>query len=357
MNRVTLAVAGARKTQSIVDACAGAPAGRRILTLTYTLTGQAELEGRLQRACTAGQAPEVLGWYAFLMRHWIRPYLPLLFPGHKLRGLNFEGEPARGRFATGAPRYLDSDDNAYKLYLSKLAHEVSKISGGAVIDRLSRLYDEIYIDEVQDLTGCDLHIVQALLESDIDVYMVGDIRQSVYDTNARDQNLRQFRGLKMVDWFEQQRDAGRLHIDHLSTTWRSNQIIATFSDTIIAKYGFEPTVSMHESEADHTGVFAVRFEDVGAYVAAFDPMCIRDTVKTAADVDLPFMNFGKVKGLTTDHVMIFPPSTVAKFIAQGTSLADGTACGLYVAVTRARHSVAFVLADVEASGLEIWKPS
>ncbi len=46
MNTATLAVAGSRKTQSIVDACATGPAGRRRLVLTYTLTGQRDLERR-----------------------------------------------------------------------------------------------------------------------------------------------------------------------------------------------------------------------------------------------------------------------------------------------------------------------
>lgn len=81
MNRVTLAVAGSRKTQSIVDACAnGAPEVRR-LTLTFTRTGQSELAERLRRACSPGAVPEVMGWYSFLLQHFIRPYLPLKFPG------------------------------------------------------------------------------------------------------------------------------------------------------------------------------------------------------------------------------------------------------------------------------------
>ncbi|MER5837960.1 hypothetical protein ABT116_46480, partial [Streptomyces sp. NPDC002130] len=61
MNRVTLAVAGSRKTQSIVDACAGGAPGVRRLALTFTQTGQAELNGRLQQACAPGTSPEVMG--------------------------------------------------------------------------------------------------------------------------------------------------------------------------------------------------------------------------------------------------------------------------------------------------------
>lgn len=100
MNRVTLAVAGSRKTQSIVDACAGGAPGVRRLALTFTQTGQAELNGRLQQACAPGTSPEVMGWFTFLLRHCIRPYLPLRFPEQRLRGLNFDGEPVGG----GTPR-------------------------------------------------------------------------------------------------------------------------------------------------------------------------------------------------------------------------------------------------------------
>src|SRR4051812_32163821 len=133
MNRLTLAVAGSRKTQSIVDACAKGAPGIRRLALTFTQTGQAELEERLRQACAPGTAPEVMGWFAFLLRHCIRPYLPLLFPGRRLSGLNFDGEPAAGRHAVGPARYLDAEGRAYRLHLSRLAYQVSTASRGAVI--------------------------------------------------------------------------------------------------------------------------------------------------------------------------------------------------------------------------------
>jgi superfamily I DNA/RNA helicase len=47
--RVTLAVAGSRKTQGIVEHCAGLPAARRVLALTYTQKNQQELQDRLAR--------------------------------------------------------------------------------------------------------------------------------------------------------------------------------------------------------------------------------------------------------------------------------------------------------------------
>ena len=186
MNRATIAVAGSRKTQSIVDACADGTPDLRRLALTYTRTGQAELEGRLKQACALGAAPDVMGWFAFLLRHCIRPYLPLKFPGQQLRGLNFDGVPVHRRYTTGTARFFDREDRAYRLHLSKLAYDVSRASNGAVIDRISHIFDEIYIDEVQDLTGCDLYIVKQLMDSPaIDIYMVGDVRQSVLTPTRR----------------------------------------------------------------------------------------------------------------------------------------------------------------------------
>lgn len=356
MNRLTLAVAGSRKTQSIVDACATGATGVRRLALTFTQTGQAELEGRLRQACAPGTAPEVMGRFAFLLRHCIRPYLPLKYSGQRLRGLNFEGVPVGGMYASGVSRYFDSEGRAYRLHLSKLASDVSQASHGAVVDRLSHIYDEIYIDEVQDLTGCDLHIVKQLMDSSgIDIFMVGDVRQSVFDTNPQDPNLKQYRGVNMLDWFELYRTAGLLDVQHNAETWRANQAIADFSDTLFpTQFSFEPTVSRQTDMTVHHGVFAITEGDAQAYLLAHNPQPLRDSIATARDVDLPFRNFGKVKGLTFDRVLIYPTRPIAKFLTDGTELAPKTACGLYVAVTRAKHSVAFVVPDPSATGLQTW---
>lgn len=354
MNRVILAVAGSRKTQSIVDACSMGATGVRRLALTFTQTGQAELEGRLRSACPPGAAPEVMGWYAFLLRHCVRPYLPLQFPDQRLRGLNFEGDP--GRYSKGVRRFFDADGRAYRLHLSKLAYEASDASKGAVVDRIAHIYDEIYIDEVQDLTGCDLHIVEQLMNAaDLDVHMVGDVRQSVFDTNPQDPNLKQYRGVNMLNWFDLHQRSGLLEVTQNAVTWRANQLIASFSDTLFpATFTFDPTVSNQGQTTDHDGVFAIAEPDVSAYLQRFHPQPLRERITTARDVDLPFRNFGKVKGLTFDRVLIYPTSTITRFLTSGTQLAPRTACGLYVAVTRAKHSAAFVVPDPSQTTLTRW---
>lgn len=361
MNTATLAVAGSRKTQSIVDACAQGPAGQRRVVLTYTLTGQRDLERRLAAACDPANVPEVCGWYAFLLRHWVRPFLPLRYGGRRLNGLNFDGVPRSLPngvvIAKGAARYLDSESRAYRRSLSKLAADVAEAAQGTVITRLERIYDEIYIDEVQDMTGCDLDVLELLLDSKSVVHLVGDIRQSLFDTNPQDPRHRKFRGLKMLEWFKLQEKAGRLQLTFSSTTWRSIQSVAAFADSLFdSSLGFQSTISAQTAISDHDGVFVLKPKYVGAYIDSYSPVCLRQSVSTSIPAGITATNFGVSKGLTHERVLIFPTKTIVKFVTKGTPLPQKSACGLYVGVTRAVHSVAFVIDKPTESRLMIWQP-
>lgn len=344
MNIVTLAVAGGRKTQSIVDKCEDSSSTPdRILTITYTRTGQRELKSRLAQRYRPRQPPRTIGWWSFLLRHWVQPYLPTLFPDTRLMGFNFQGEPAR--FAKDKPRYLDGDGRAYGQTLAKLAHEVNQAAGGAVLDRLEAIYSMILIDEVQDLVGWDLEIVRLLLGSAIDMVMVGDLRQSLLETDFRAAKNKKYRGLEMFDWFQALEDTGELTIEHSERTWRCCQEVADLADQVFAAHDFPPTKSQAGPPPGHSGAFAITPAQVDNYVRVHTPTCLRHSKATAKDVDLDFNNFGRVKGLTFDHVLIYPTGPIRSFLTADTALRDRSACGLYVAITRAKHSVAFVLPE------------
>lgn len=356
MNKVVLAVAGGRKTQSVVDECQGCPANRRVLVLGYTVASQDELARRIRGSGVLDRRVEVMGWFSFLMQHAIRPYLPMLYSGHRLSGLNFDGEPARGRYAKGVSRFLDPDDRAYKLHVAKLAHDVLTTSNGAVINRLEYIYDAILIDEVQDLGGWDLDVVEALLRSNISITMVGDMRQALLSTNIRDPKNKQYRREKIFDWFELMARRGLLEIEQAPTTYRSNQMIATFSDSIFdPTLGYEATVSASAEIDPHVGLFVVRPGDVKAYFESFDPLCLRHSVTSGKAIDLPFVTFGVAKGRTVDHVLIHPTEKISGFIMNGGHLEGGSACSLYIGVTRARHSVTFITSE-SPNGFTAWTP-
>ncbi len=76
--------------------------------------------------------------------------------------------------------------DTFKIYsdkLSKFVFRCNQKSDGAVIDRLSRIYSHIFVDEVQDLAGYDLELLKLLFGSVSNILMVGDPRQVIYLTH------------------------------------------------------------------------------------------------------------------------------------------------------------------------------
>ena len=355
MNKLTLAVAGGRKTQSIIERCVTSPKGRRILVLTYTRANQDQLTSRLLVHRPLDATVDIQGWFGFLLGHWIRPYLPRRFPGRRLTGFDFPGNP--GRYAVGEHRFLDKNGKAYRLHLAQLAFETNEASSGSAIDRLSGIYDEIHIDEAQDLNGYDLEVMIKLINSSINLYMVGDVRQAILLTNAQEPKHNSYKGINIKKWFDKLSAAGLLEIEHQTITFRSNQLIADFADNLFdANFGFSPTISANTTDSEHRGLFAVASEHARSYLETFNPMCLRYMKTSATSLELPFQNIGISKGLEAEHVLIAPTGNMIQYLSNGKKLEPLASCYLYVAATRARSSVAFVCDRPKSLGLPIWTP-
>ena len=355
MNRIILAPAGGRKTQRIVDACAQGEPRRRRLVITYTQTAQAILRDRLYQACAPESMPEVMGWYGFLLAHVVRPYVPCWehwISGMPVSGLHFvEGQdPTRGK--RGASYYVDPNGKAYSNRLGKLAHDIINTSNGAVIDRLERIYDEIYIDEVQDLVGNDLDIFEILIKSKIDITLVGDVRQSTLQTSASDQkHKKKYGGLKKIQWFRDMETKYRsdIKLDECEETWRSSQEIIDLADSIFQPGMFSPTRSHQKVRSDrHAGLFLVSWDDICRYVSEHCPACYRHSKSTKVPEGVSAINFRMCKGETVDHALIFPTGDMCKFLkGQQVELNDDTRVRFYIAVSRAKYSVAFAVSSAE----------
>lgn len=354
-NIVTLAVAGSRKTQGIVEHCAGLPQDSRPLVLTYTQSNQAELRTRLKRQVGHRSDIPVFGWFTFLLREFARPFVPFLLPGERIRGFNFEGCPHR--FAKGRARFLDSSGAAYACELSRMAHELVDASCGALVRRLECMYDEILIDEVQDLSSHDWEIIDVLLESRLHVAMVGDIRQAVLATNPRSSKNKRYAYAEAIKWFREREARGVLTIVENRTTWRCHAKVAGFSDTIFdSTWGFPETVSANDTTTEHDGVFLVRSEDVAQYVDRFQPKCLRDSANSGKQFSLEYINFRVAKGMTCKRVLIAPTAGITAFLKSGKHLEPIAASKLYVAVTRASQSVVIILDEPGDCTLPYWQP-
>jgi DNA helicase II / ATP-dependent DNA helicase PcrA len=354
-SRLTLAVAGSRKTQGIVEHCAALPHDRRAVVVTYTQANQAELRSRL--AAYAGDHPgiEVMGWFTFLLRDFARPFIPFKFRGERIRGFNFDGVP--NRMAQGRARFLDSNGAVYGCELGRLAHELVSASRGALLRRLECVYDEILIDEVQDLSSHDWEIIDVLLDSSLEVWMVGDIRQSVLATNPRSRKNKRYAYAEAINWFREREARGVLKVTENATTWRCRPEIAAFSDTIFdSTWSFPMTQSVNARVTGHDGIFLVRYEHVHEYVKRYRPQCLRDSANSGSAFDLDYTNFRLAKGATFERVLIVPTSGIAKFVQCGACLEPVAASKFYVAVTRAAQSVAIAIKEPGKSVLPYWQP-
>ncbi len=179
--------------------------------------------------------------------------------------------------------------------------------------RLADVFDEIYIDEVQDLAGYDLDLLERLLTTHVETTLVGDTRQATYSTNHAARNG-QFRGTNMLRLFErwQQRDLCR--IDHQTMSWRCMQSLCDLADSL---YPDMPrTQSGNDAASGHDGIFVVSPDAVDRYVREFSPRVLRyDRNENCGG--LPAVNFGESKGRTYARVLIFPNGPLTRFLLSG----------------------------------------
>lgn len=363
------ACAGSGKTQHVIDHCSQSQSNVRRLIITLTLTGQDELEGRLQKNIDpSAPTPEVTGWYAFLTNHIVRPYLPLLFPEQRVTGFMFDPGDARKSLRykkkTDPRRYFSETGMIYKDNLEELATGLIDKAGGLVENRLRLIYDEILIDEAQDISRSGLDVIARLLHQDpVRCLLVGDSRQSLIDSSLSSQKNRKADRQNLMEWYREFEKSGRLTIDEKAETYRFNQTIADFSDTIFPnRLGFSSTVSRMNDETSHDGVFLLAKEDLGNYIAEFNPTVLRHSSSSWRDqTEHNPITFGNSKGRTYQRVIILATEAIQDFCLKGKELKDKSACAFYVAVTRAQYSVAIVIDQSRRNliasaplGLPVW---
>lgn len=353
-NHLTLAVAGGRKTQGLIEHCQSLSAERRVAIITFTQNNQQEIRHRLAAQAGDRHNLEVLGWYRFLLRHFAKPFLRFKFPKLRVKGFDYEGHPFR--MAQGKDRFMNRNHEIYGCELGRLSAELMETTP-TLLRRLECLYDEILIDEVQDLSGYDWEILHALLESHIEVRMVGDVRQAVLSTNPRGQKNKQYGYAGALKWFRECEASGILDITYKTKTYRCRTEIAAFSDSIFhSSWGFPVTTSENPVVTGHDGVFLIHSQHVNEYVERFQPTCLRHSANSAKQLSLNFLNFKASKGSTCERVLIAPTKKIEGFLKKNVHLEATSAAAFYVAATRAKQSLAIILDSPGGSELPIWVP-
>lgn len=337
-NVAIIAAAGSRKTEAIIEAALADP-DRKVLITTYTDENQRQITARIQGKC-GGILPShitITGWFTFLVNQAVRPYQNSVTGrvGHT-KSLNFIGAKARGVSKSKLAYFFDRHGDIFRDGVSDFAFLANIKSDGKVINRLERIYDDIYIDEVQDLVGYDLDFLDLLLKSSIRITAVGDPRQHTFATNNGSRN-KKYRGIGIIAWFEERHEICRL--ESRTTSYRCSQEICDFADDLYPD--LPRTTSENPERPEHLGVFMITKSEALDYVKQYNPVVLREN-KSTNTLGLSAINIGVSKGSTYDRVLVFPTSTVIKYMKTRDLTSFKSAPRLYVAATRARFSVAFV---------------
>jgi len=336
-NLAILAAAGSRKTEYVVEQALSVTDGRVLIT-TYTNENQRHILSRIEQK--VGVVPPhivVMGWFSFLIQHCAKPYQSSL-SDTIINGLNFTGRRNRFTKKSDPGYFLDLNGDMYRDGVSDFVVTLNEKTKGAMVARLEKVFRYIFIDEVQDLVGYDLDVLDLLLLSGIKIVFVGDPRQHTFSTNCGPKN-KKYRGAGLAEWFAERRDICTL--EPRNYNYRSNQAICDFADAI---YPHLPaTRSVDVQPTAHDGIFHISATEVPSYIAAQGPVTVLRHDKNANTGGLPAKNIGVAKGSTFDRVLIFPTKPMLRYLEDRDHSKLKAPERLYVAVTRARYSVAFVV--------------
>lgn len=364
--KLLIASAGAGKTHKIAEECCQlADDNNRVLVVTYTENNQKEITSKYKSmGITNPKNIVVKGWYTFLLEDLIRPYQATIF-AKRIDAINFNSHNPHlrgGRTIPGTaekigqqfnPRHFLTACNtkAHTEFLSKLATRVCVVNDRKPIERLESIYQQIFIDEVQDLAGWDFDVLKALVRMNTPITCVGDFRQTIYSTtsnpkqpSSNQQKLNAFTKL-------------RFEIENMAISRRCIQAICDFADTIHHGDDYVPTQSLVENTPlefqAHQGVFIVPRSRLREYLNTYSPVILRNSVVSARELnDIPVkkVNFGVSKGLGFDRTLIIPTPNILRFLCGNQNAFDNGGTdkaknNFYVACTRSRYSLAFLVED------------
>ncbi len=342
MNKVIIAAAGSGKTQAVVEMASQEQ--RPVLITTYTDSNTEEVRNRFY--ALHGAIPGhvvILPWYTFLLNYGVRPYQDI-FISDDIKGVNLvNGQSAMYVSKGSRSFYLDRENRVYSDKIAALMLLINERCEGHVLKNIADIFPVIMIDEVQDMAGYDLDVLETLIQHpSVEITCVGDPRQGIILTSKNSKN-KKFRQSGMLEFF-QNRVAKYVSLDtsSLQTNYRCTGDICALSDRLYPEF---PSVMSGQTNAcDHMGCYLVRPADIEEYVSTFRPVQLRSRINVQVCSLAPAQNFGVVKGLSMDHVLVYPTKDMQNWLLNGVNTMKETTCSqLYVAMTRARYSVAFVV--------------
>lgn len=353
-NELIIACAGSGKTTCLVQKALTITTP--VLITTFTEANETEIKSKFIQL--NGFVPEnvvIQTWFSFLIKHGVKPYQSYLLP-QKVNGLLLVNGKSGVKYRTKKGftvcykeeedierYYLSNHSKIYSDKLAKLVFRINKKTNGKIINRLSRVYPNIFIDESQDLAGYDLELVKLLSKSATNLVLVCDPRQTTYKTHHESKYGKYRNGL-IQEFVTNECSNGSFSINQttLSHSFRCNQAICEFSNLLYPN--FEPSQSQQNEVTEHDGVFLIQPDELNDYLMKYNPVQLRWNISDKrVNPEYDAWNFGSAKGLTFERVIIYPTKKmIAWLLDQSSELESEVRAKFYVAITRARYSVAIV---------------
>ncbi|MDP4092803.1 MAG: UvrD-helicase domain-containing protein [Bacillota bacterium] len=341
-NIVELACAGSGKTWRMChDSICCDNSSKKMLMISYTHKGiySIKKEYAQQNQGVLGKNIIIYTWFQFLLRELIKPY-QRSFLGKicqvrscdfsQLYGIDYSHKNSKEYF-------LNCNYDVKANHASEFAVLLNKLSAGAVIKRLEETYSCIYIDELQDLVGYDIDLLELLFLSSIKIYCVGDYKQATLKTHNPKSNKTKG-GMYVFKYLETIKESHRLNIIKNNTSRRFISDIAQFINLF---YLEDPVISIVECNEQAIGVFQITEDNAPKYIQFYSPTILKYDIKTST-LNYPSLNFGVSKGMTLDRVLIFPNGPLTDFLIDPSKKLKAPD-RYYVGVTRAKYSLTFVV--------------
>ncbi|SCY42073.1 MULTISPECIES: hypothetical protein [unclassified Lysinibacillus] len=320
-NRILNAVAGSGKTSYIIEQLNDS---KRSLIITYTNANQENLKEKVINKF--GFFPPnicVYGYFEFLFKFIIKPLCP-----YTVKEICFENPE---NFRNPNPFTKDK----YMIYSNRMAKYILDDLSDYK-QRIDRYFDEVFIDEMQDLSSDDFKWMLSLADLKIPVTLVGDFYQSTFASSRRGNHLKDlYKDFALYKKISE--DAG-FYFD-TSTLITSHRCTITICNFIKQKLG----IDIESANGKISEIRLIR--DSEEIIQILENNKIKKLFyQGSKKYNVNGDNWGNSKGMTFNDVCIVLNDTTFKKYNKNelNDLAPQTKSKFYVACTRSSGDLWFI---------------
>jgi len=304
--------------------------------VTYTNGNYDNLSTKISNKFN-GKWPENITLMKFFPFLYSFCYKPFLADTIKAKGVVFENNPNKFAKQTEWRYYLSPGGYFYSNRLSLFLEKTNILA--EIKARIEKYFDELIIDEVQDIAGRDFSFLEQLMEVNVNMLFVGDFFQHTFDT-SRDGNVNKNLFDNMTAYIAKFTDKGFIcDRTTLTSSWRCSRNVCDY-----IKEALDIEIFSNRTADDNSEISFVSDIFHCSQILSDDSI-IKLHYQNGYRYGKSHKNWGETKGedCYIDVCVLLNKSTAKKFaLGQLYKLPPSTRNKLYVAITRAKGNVYFI---------------